>query len=312
MTDRRIAFVYPGQGSQYPGMSAALAAAWPEAAARIRAAAETLGLPELPAVMTDGPDDDLRRTDRTQPALFLVSMLLHEALAGRGVSPVAVAGHSLGEYVALTAAGALTFDAALALVGRRGRLMRDADDGTGAMAAVLGLEDDAVERAVADHGAGQVTVANYNAPGQVVISGARDALAAVAEALKSAGARRVVSLPVGGAFHSPMVAGAAAALAVDLAAAPFRDVAVPVVANVDGRARTGAEDLRAAATAQMTGSVRWTRTMATLTDHLGINTLVEVGPGAVLTGLAKRAAKGLETFNVATPDDVERVATALA
>lgn len=308
MKAQRVAFVYPGQGSQAVGMGRDLAEQFPETAERFRRAADTLEAPELLTYMFEGPEEELRRTDRTQPALFLVESALHDLLCARGVRPVIVAGHSLGEYTALYAAGVLGFEQALKLVGRRGRLMHEAGSApgsAGAMAAVLGLDEGKIEEVLAGAG-GKVVVANYNGPGQTVISGEREAVERASEQLKAAGARRVVVLPVSGAFHSPLMQPAADRLSEELDQVNFVEPLIPVVSNVDALPHKSAEQLKQNLRAQMTGSVRWTETVRSIITY-GVDAIVEVGPGAVLSGIIKRIDKGIPCHNVATAADVDKL-----
>jgi [acyl-carrier-protein] S-malonyltransferase len=269
---------------------------------RLEQADSAVGQGRLLSAMLDGPAEALNRTELTQPALFAVSAALWDVRPTDLPRPVALAGHSLGEYSALYAAGALDFDTALALVVRRGQLMQEASDAAGgAMAAVIGLADDAVEAAVAKLGQG-VVVANYNSPGQVVISGPKDAMAAAQEALKAAGAKRVLPLPVSGAFHSPAVAPANDALAALIREVTIHDPALPVIMNVDAHPARTADEIRQRLLVQMTSSVQWTRTVQVLRT-LGAGTFVEIGSGKVLAGLVKRILPDAATINVSAPGE---------
>ncbi len=263
-----------------------------------------------------GGDDVLRPTEVAQPALLLVECVLaeraREALAG--VELAGVAGHSVGEYAAMVAAGALDASVAMGLVVERGRAMAAMHEG--GMVALLGADvatAEAVCRDVEASGAGTVVVANLNAPGQVVLSGATAALQAAVELARQRGVRRALPLNVSGAFHSPLMAGAAERLAALLDAADVRDAAVPVACNVDGAAVRDAPSLRDRLRLQLTAAVRWTDCVATLVG-LGAATLVEVGPGSILTGLAKRIAPEVRAVAVATLDEAgalgERVGAA--
>lgn len=307
MKAQRVAFVYPGQGSQAVGMGRDLAERLPEVRTRFERAAEVVGAPELVRFMFEGPEDELRRTDRTQPALFLLSSALHDLLSERGVKPVIVAGHSLGEYVALYAAGILEGEECLRLVGERGRLMNEAGNlgGSGAMAAVLGLDEARIEEIIAGAG-GSVVVANYNGPGQTVISGEQSGVEQAAEQLKAAGAKRVVMLPVSGAFHSPLMKPAAERLAAELDRVTFQTPLIPVVSNVDGLPHKSAEQLKANLKSQMTGPVRWTETVRAIITY-GVDAIVEVGPGTVLTGIIRRIDKSIPTYSVSNLDEVEKL-----
>ncbi|MGD0834817.1 MAG: acyltransferase domain-containing protein [Candidatus Dormibacteria bacterium] len=286
----RIALCFPGQGSQTPGMAAGLDGT--DLGGRLRAVAAAAGVDLAPAW---GGDDDaaLRRTEIAQPALVLTEMVLAAALPSR-LDVVVVAGHSVGEFAACAAAGALAPEDALRLVIERSRLMAAMTQGT--MAAVLGL--DAVELArLCERVDGTVVVANLNAPGQVVISGTEDAVAAAGDLARTAGARRVVPLRVGGAFHSPLMADAAAAFARAMDAAPLRAPRVPVVTNVGADPVTDVEILRDRMRRQMGSPVQWEASVRRMVE-MGVQALVEVGPGAVLTGLARRAAPGIPALCV--------------
>lgn len=307
MKAQRVAFVYPGQGSQGVGMGRDLVERLPDVSEKFRQAADLVGEPDLLRFMLEGPEEELRRTDRTQPALFLVETALHNVLSEGGIKPVIVAGHSLGEYSALYAAGVLGYEEALRLVGRRGVLMHEGGGapGAGAMAAVLGLDDALIEEVIAAEG-GAVVVANYNGPGQTVISGDLQAVERAAGQLKEAGARRVLMLPVSGAFHSPLMQGPSHRLAEELERTEFMEPLIPVISNVDAFPHKSAEQLKSNLQAQMTGSVRWTETVKAIVTY-GVDAIVEVGPGAVLTGVIKRIDNSVPTYNVATLEDAERL-----
>lgn len=296
----RYGFVFPGQGSQYVGMGLELAAAYPEAASVIRRADEVLARP-LSALLKDGPEEELRLTWNTQPAILTVSIACLAALKARvDLSPMAVAGHSLGEYSALVAAGAMTFEDAVATVEKRGRYMQEAVPvGMGAMYAILGLEADKVAEICDKFSTGGkvVALANDNSPGQLVISGHADAAALAAEAAKAAGAKRAVPLPVSAPFHCPLMAPAAEKLAADLASVKFSAPSVPVVANVDAAPNTDPSRIAGLLATQVASQVRWTESVRAL-KTMGVDTLVEIGPGKVLCGLIKRIEADLNTANV--------------
>jgi [acyl-carrier-protein] S-malonyltransferase len=303
-----VALCFPGQGSQAAGMADSLLAT--PATRELLAAASEHGL-DLAAAL-GGDDDALRPTEVAQPALLLVCCALASALPGDAVSVAGVAGHSVGEYAALVAAGALQPAAAMGLVVERGRAM--AGMRRGGMAALLGAELEVAEevcRAVADGGAGTVVVANVNAPGQVVLSGESAALAAAIELATQRGVRRAMPLNVSGAFHSPLMAPAAERFAALLDAAPLRDPRVPVACNVDGAAVGDAAGLRDRLRRQLTAPVRWVDCVQTLLG-LGVDTLVEVGPGGVLTGLARRIAPGARALAVSTLDEAQSLGARLA
>lgn len=281
----RAAWLFPGQGSQYVGMAMAWARASACARAALDEAAEVLGF-DLPGLLADGPEADLNDTYNQQPAILAASVAILRAALDTLPPPVFVAGHSLGEYGALVAAGALGYPDALRLVRERGRLMRLAGTrAPGRMAAVLGLEDAAVEAVCRDVAGAQV--ANYNAPGQVVISGTIAGVEDASARLKEAGARRIMPLPITIAAHSALMAPAADAFAGAVAQAPIGPASVPVVANVTARPITSADDIRRELADQLTASVRWTQTIEAMAAA-GVSAFYEIGPGKVLTGLVKR------------------------
>jgi len=284
-------------------MAAGLLDASLPAVAPLLDAASARGL-DLPAVLA-GDDDALRPTDVAQPALLFVECVLAAQVAAAPVEVVGVAGHSVGEYAALVAAGALDGAEAMGLVVERGRAM--AAMRQGGMAALLGAELAVAEEvcaAVVQSGGGTVVVANVNAPGQVVLSGSTEALAAAVEAAKARGVRRAMPLNVSGAFHSPLMQPAAERFGSLLDAAALRDARVPVACNVDGAAVRDAAGLRSRLRRQLTAPVRWVECVQTLVG-LGVDALVEVGPGSVLSALARRIAPGVATASVSTLDDAQ-------
>jgi [acyl-carrier-protein] S-malonyltransferase len=268
---------------------------------------------DLTETLRTASPDELRQTYIAQPAIFCVSVAALRALEGAGVGhPTYVAGHSLGEFSALVAAGALSFEAGLTLVARRAEAMqRAADARPGSMSSVLGLSAEGVEMAVEAAAQGQVlAVANDNAPGSVVASGEWAALERLPAAAKELGAKRVMPLNVGGAFHSPLMAAAADAFQPYLAAAPLRDPAIPVVANATAEPVTSAEELRELLARQLTGPVRWTESVRRMAA-LGVDTFIEVGPGTVLAGLVKRTLEGVQALSVGDAAGVAAVTEAL-
>jgi [acyl-carrier-protein] S-malonyltransferase len=311
----RLALVFPGQGSQKVGMGRAWADVSAAARRTFEEADRILGEP-LSHLVFAGPEEELTATANTQPAILTVSVAILRAVAERGVdlAPVAVAGHSLGEYAANVAAGALDFADAVALVRRRGVLMQEAvPAGEGAMAAIIGLDAEqvaaVVEAAAGGGEAGVVTVANDNAPGQTVIAGHRCAVERAVELAEQRGARLARRLPVSAPFHSPLMAPARAGLEPHLAAARFRDPAMPVVVNVDARpVRHGAE-LRAALVRQVDSPVRWVESVEVMARELGVDTFVEVGPGNVLCGLVRRIVEGARTVSLAEPAGLDKLAS---
>lgn len=288
------ALLFPGQGSQYVGMGRDLYDNSPAARALLEDLQAAAGFPLL-AVMFDGPEEDLTATQNAQPAILAHSLAVLAAWADFVGEPkaAAVAGHSLGEYTALVAAGALTPAEAVRLVRVRGELMaRAGEQRPGTMAAVIGLDAEALQAAIAGVSAGTVVIANYNCPGQLVISGDPEPVAAAGEAAKAAGARGVMPLKVSGAFHSPLMAPLAEEFAGHLAAAGFADARVPVYCNVDAAPHTAAAELRDCAGRQLTGSVRWQESVARMAAD-GVATFIEVGPKDVLTKMVPRIVPGV-------------------
>jgi len=268
---------------------------------------------DLTETLRTASPDELRQTYVAQPAIFCVSVAAFRALEAAGVErPAYVAGHSLGEFSALVAAGVLSFEAGITLVARRAEAMqRAADARPGSMSSVLGLSAEGVEMAVEAAAGGQVlAVANDNAPGSVVVSGEWAALERLPAAAKELGARRVMPLNVGGAFHSPLMASAVDAFGPHLAAAPLRDPAVPVVANATAEVVTRGEELRELLARQLTGRVRWTESVRRMAA-LGVDTFVEVGPGTVLASLIKRTVDGVRVLSAGDAAGVAAVAEAL-
>jgi len=280
------AYVFPGQGSQFSGMGRPLYEGNTVARAMFERANEVLGF-RITEIMFEGSDEALRATDVTQPSIFLHSVILAATLPD--FRPDMVAGHSLGEFSALAAAGAMTFEDALRLVAARARAMQRCCEAVpGAMAAVIGLPNETVEEVCARVD-GLVIPANYNSPGQVVISGEQEAVAAACAALKEAGAKRALPLPVSGAFHSPLMEPARVELAAAIEATPFQAPRCPVYQNVSAQAETEPEAIKANLLRQLTSPVRWTQSVgAMLAD--GATEFIETGPGSVLQGLVKRIA----------------------
>ena len=274
------AYVFPGQGAQYSGMGKELYENNAEARAMFESANEILGF-RITDVMFGGTDEELKQTKVTQPAVFLHSVILAKVL---GVEPIAVAGHSLGEFSALVVAGALSFEEGLQLVSKRAMAMQHACEvEQGTMAAVLRLPDETIEE-ICEGVEGVVVAANYNCPGQLVISGAVAAVTEACEKLKAAGARRALILPVGGAFHSPLMEPARKELAEAIEAADFKTPICPIYQDVDALPHTSPEEIKANLIAQLTAPVRWTQIVERMTAD-GIADFVELGPGTVLQGL---------------------------
>lgn len=309
----RGAFLFPGQGSQFAGMGKDLAAAFPEARAvyeRADAALAPLGL-SVSKVSFEGTEEELRQTAVTQPAIVTHSVAVFEVLKGRGAAPEIAAGHSLGEYAALVAAGALALEDAVVLVRRRGLFMQEAvPAGAGAMAAVIGLAPDAVAAACAGAEAetGETcAAANFNSPEQTVVAGTARGVARASELLKAAGAKRVLPLPVSAPFHCALMKPAEAKLAPFLDATPFGPMAFPVVTNVDAAPNRDPGTAREALKRQVCSPVRWVESVRALSG--AAPSAVECGPGTVLAGLAKRIAK---EWPVVSTSDAAGVARLLA
>ena len=293
----RTALVFPGQGSQYVGMAKDWYDSSTEAKKMFGQANEILGF-DIAKMCFEGPEDDLRQTSVTQPAIFLHSAVAF-SLSAKGERFEAAAGHSLGEYSALYAAGALDFEHALMLVGLRGRLMQNAGNvRPGTMAAVVGLDEKNVEEACREASVnGVARPANYNSPGQIVISGDVEVVRKAMELAKQRGAKIVKELVVSGAFHSPLMEAAKDELKKAIDAAPIRDAAVPVYANVTARPVRSADKIRNALILQLTNPVRWQESVTNMSAD-GITKFVEIGPGKVLQGLIKRTISGGVVFGI--------------
>ncbi|MCB1499155.1 MAG: ACP S-malonyltransferase [Bauldia sp.] len=310
-----IAFTFPGQGSQTVGMGRDLAEAFPEARAVFDEVDSALG-ERLSTIIFEGPIETLTLTENAQPALMAVSLAAVRSLGahGIGMDRVAfVAGHSLGEYSALAAAGSLSLSDAARLLRIRGRAMQEAVPvGQGAMAALLGLDLDAARAIAADAAEGEVCeTANDNGAGQVVVSGGKAAVERAVELAKERGARRAVLLPVSAPFHCALMAPAAKVMAEALSGVTINVPAAAVVANVTARPETDPEAIRRNLIQQVTGMVRWRESIGYLAGA-GVDTFVEVGAGKVLSGLAKRIAEGVETMTAGTPEDIASAAVKLA
>lgn len=337
-----IAFLFPGQGSQAVGMGAEIFEASNAARKVFEAADEALGF-SLSTLCFSGPDETLRETINAQPAIVTVSLALLAALQeafsslpqdsssqaafswASPLTPSFTAGHSVGEYAALVASGSLAMEDALKLVRERGRLMHH--EGTvcpGSMAAVIGMDEEPLQDvcreataqssagldASAHIGRGKVAVANYNAPGQIVISGEQSALNAAMELARVRGAKRVIPLAVSGAFHSPVMQPAAEGLAEAITTTTVHDAAIPIIGNITAAPLTSAQEIRQELAQQIASPVQWIRTITYLAGA-GVTTFIEIGPGQALTGMVKRIAKGVTTINISSAADLEKAVSTI-
>lgn len=302
----KIAFVFPGQGAQKVGMAKDVYDALPQAAQLFKTADETLGF-SISELAFEGPEDQLKQTANTQPALLTASIALLEALKSKNITPDYVAGHSLGEYSALVAANALDFEQAVAIVRARGQFMEQAvPSGQGAMAAVLGAEREPLAALCAEVSATghAVELANVNCPGQIVVSGSVEGVNAVSARVKEIGGKRAIMLEVSGPFHSSLMKSAADQLSERLQSVSFRDATVPVVANVTATTVTNASDIQALLVEQVYSPVLWEDSVRFLI-HEGVDTFIEIGPGNVLTGLIKKIDKNVRLINISSLESIE-------
>jgi len=303
----KIAFIFPGQGSQYVGMGKALYNKYDLAQNLFAKADDLLGY-SLSRICFDGPEEELKKTGNTQPGIFVVSAIVQALLLEGGMRPEAAAGHSLGEYSALHCAGALGFEDALHLVAERGRAMNAASENTqGAMAAVIGLETSQL-REICEKCSpiGIVQIANINSPTQLVITGEIKAVEAASERARAAGAQRVVPLPVHGAFHSPLMHSAGQRMRQVLKDATIKTPNIRFINNADAEFLTNPEDIRVSLERQITSCVRWVESMQKLAAS-GIDLMVEAGPGKVLTGLARRISRDMTAYPCETPEEIEKI-----
>lgn len=306
----KFAMVFPGQGSQTVGMLADLAAQFPIVEQTFAEASDALGY-DLWKLVQEGPAEELNKTWQTQPALLAASVAIYRVWQQEnGAQPAMMAGHSLGEYSALVCAGVLDFKQAIRLVELRGKLMQEAvPAGTGAMSAIIGLDNDAIAKACEESAQGEVvSPVNFNSPGQVVIAGNKDAVERAGAACKAAGAKRALPLPVSVPSHCALMKPAADKLAIALQGIAFNAPQFPVVNNVDVKTETSPEAIRDALVRQLYSPVRWSESVEFMAGE-GIQHLLEVGPGKVLTGLTKRI---VDTMTAAAINDAASVSAALA
>ncbi|MBH0229238.1 ACP S-malonyltransferase [Halobacillus yeomjeoni] len=302
---KHVAFVFPGQGSQEVGMGKAMYDAYPSVKKLFDEADEALGF-SLTKLMFEGPSEELTKTENAQPALLLNSVAINQVLQEHGVKPVVTAGHSLGEYSALVASGALEPIEAVKLVNLRGKLMEEAyPTGKGTMAAVLGLSQEEIERTISEFdGEETVDLANINCPGQIVISGTKEGVEKVSEKLSEAGAKRVLPLNVSGPFHSRLMKPASDDFAKHLSETDVRDADIPVYANVTADEVTDAATIEKLLVEQLYSPVRFQEILEAFVEK-DVDAIVEVGHGKVLSGLVRKVKRRMKTFNVQDPASVE-------
>jgi len=304
----QIAYVFPGQGSQKTGMGRDLYESFESAKVVFQEADEALGFP-ISKLCFEGPEDELRQTVNAQPALLTVSYACYKAALeisnGKAGPPSFLAGHSLGEYTALAVADVLDFPAAVCLARERGRLMHEAGQLTpGAMAAVLGMDEDSVTSLCQETG---TWLANINCPGQLVISGSAENIKKAIALAQSRGALKALPLQVSGAFHSPLMRPAADGLSAAIARLSFKDPAVPIIANTSAAPLTNSTGIKEELINQLGNSVQWQRSIEFMIDK-GVTTFIEIGPGKVLTGLTKRINKSVSTLNISNASELDNLA----
>lgn len=308
----KIAFVFPGQGSQIVGMGQQLAEQYPEVMQYFKKADERLSA-ELSKLIFEGPQEELTKTVNTQPALLTTSLAILERFQKAAIKPDYVAGHSLGEYTALVAAGALTFEDGVYAVRKRGEFMEGAvPNGEGSMAAILGLDREPLSKVtaeVSDSGY-PVSLANLNCPGQIVISGSRKGVELASARAKETGAKRAIPLEVSGPFHSSLMKPAASELRQVLDGLDMKDARIPVIANVSANPMTTAEEIKENLIEQLYSPVLWEDSVVKMID-LGVDTFIEIGPGKVLSGLIKKVNRSVKTYSISDEESCQSVIEAL-
>ncbi|MEH7110891.1 ACP S-malonyltransferase [Neobacillus niacini] len=308
----KIAFVFPGQGSQTVGMGKQLAEQYPEVMDYFNKADETISA-DLSRLIFEGPQEELTQTVNTQPALLTTSIAILEWFRKSAIKPDFVAGHSLGEYTALVAAGALSFEDGVFAVRKRGEFMECAvPNGEGAMAAILGLDRgplSEVTAAISESGF-PVSLANLNCPGQIVISGSRKGVELASEKAKASGAKRAIPLEVSGPFHSSLMKPAAGQLREVLNGLDMRDAEIPVIANVSAKPMTTADEIKENLIEQLYSPVLWEDSVMKMID-LGVDTFIEIGPGKVLSGLIKKINRSIKTYSISDEESAQSVIEAL-
>ena len=303
----KLAFVFPGQGAQTVGMGKDFCDRYEAAKKLFQQADEALGY-SIKDMCFEGPAEDLQLTANTQPAILTMSVIANEILKEHGIQPEVAGGHSLGEYSALVAAGALDFQEAVLLVHKRGQFMQEAVPvGQGGMAAIIGLADEVIVDACAKatKAAGDVQAVNFNCPGQTVIAGTTKGVEAAVEIMKEAGAKKAVILPVSAPFHSTLMKPAAEKLAAELDKITIRDAKIPVVSNFTGRLETAADEIKANLVAQADHPVKWIDCVLTMKEF-GADTFVEAGPGKTLCGFNRRIDKSLASMNVENVESLQK------